>query len=154
MLPNIILLITLLVYSIIVSQSFMYLLALRDVQLKLDAGPYTELRKLLDTSMRSNFKYVVYAALLFTLALVIDTSKSPGSLQFILTATAFVALLADTLLTLKGNLPINDIINSWSAGQYPSNWKDYRADWLRIFSYRQFANITGFVCLLISAVFR
>ncbi|MEI9912934.1 MAG: hypothetical protein WDO71_26815 [Bacteroidota bacterium] len=150
---KIIFLFTLLAYSIIVSQSFMYILALKDVQLTLEAGPYTELRKLIDASMRGNFKYVVYAALLTSLLLVLSTIKNPDSLLFITAAIAFVALIADTLLTVKGNLPVNDIINSWSSDNAPANWKDYRAKWFTIFQYRQIANITGFVSLLIGAVF-
>jgi len=153
MLINIILLITLLAYSIIVSQSFMYILALKNVQLKLGAGSYTETRKLIDISMRKNFTYVVYAALLSNLTLVVVTIKSPGTVLFIAAAIAFIALFADTLLTLKGNMPINNIINTWSSGNYPENWADHRTKWLRIFQYRQIANITGFVILLIGAVF-
>jgi hypothetical protein len=153
MTTKILLLSTLLAYSIIVSQSFMYILALKDVQLNLEAGPYTELRKLIDTAMRSNFKYVIYAALLANLLLVISTIKNPGSLLFITAAIAFAALIADTLLTVKGNLPVNDIINTWSSDNYPANWADYRAKWLRIFQYRQIANITGFISLLVGTVF-
>jgi uncharacterized membrane protein len=150
---KIILLITLLSYSIIVSQSFMYMLALKKVQLKMEADSYTELRKLINASMTGNFTYVVYAALLFTLALVIVTIKTPGSLQFIMAAIAFIALIADTILTVKGNLPLNDMVNSWSPGNYPANWTDNRAKWFHIFQYRQVANIIGFVSLLIGAVF-
>ncbi len=153
MLINIIYFFTMLSYTIIVSQSFMYILALKNVQLKLEASAYTELRKLIDTSMRSNFKYVVYAALLFTLALVLATIRNPGSLQFIMAVISFVFLIADTLLTVKGSLPINDIINSWSSDNYPSNWRNHRNKWFTIFQYRQLTNITGFVCLLIGAVF-
>ncbi|MEP7318867.1 MAG: hypothetical protein ABI921_08990 [Panacibacter sp.] len=148
-----ILIITLLVYSIIVSQSFMYILSLKHIQLNLEARPYIEIRKLTDASMRSNFKYVIYAALLANLLLVIVNIKNAGSLEFITAAIAFVALIIDTLLTVKGNLPVNDIINTWSAGNYPANWVDYRAKWFNIFQYRQVANITGFVSLLIGAVF-
>jgi len=152
--PNkIILLSTLLAYSIIVSQSFMYILALKNVQLNLEGSSYTELRKLIDTSMRSSSKYVIYAALLTNLLLVISTIKNPGSLLFITATIAFVALIADTLLTVKGNLPINDIINTWSSDSYPENWTDYRAKWFNIFQYRQIVNIAGFVTLLIGAVF-
>jgi uncharacterized membrane protein len=144
---------TLITYSIIVSQSFMYILALKDVQLKLEGGSYTELRKLIDTSMRSNFKYVIYAALLFSLLLVVMNIKNPGSLGFFTATIAFVALVADTLLTVKGNLPINDIINSWTPDNIPANWADYRTKWFDIFQYRQIANITGFVSLLVAVVF-
>lgn len=103
--------------------------------------------------MRGNFKYVIYAALLTNFILVISTIKKPGSLLFITAAIAFAALIADTLLTVKGNLPINDIINTWSSDSYPENWADYRAKWFNIFQYRQIANIIGFVCLSIGAVF-
>ena len=153
MATKIIFLITLVTYSIIVSQSFMYILALKDVQLSLEANPYTELRKLIDTSMRNNFKYVIYAALLASLVWVVVTGKNPGSLLFITAVIALIALIADTLLTVKGSLPVNDIINTWSADNYPANWADYRTKWFTVFQYRQVANITGFVSLLIGAVF-
>jgi len=142
MVINIILLITLLTYSIIVSQSFMYILSLKSVQLKLEANSYIEFRKLIDKSMRDNFTYVVYAALLSNLALVIVTIKSPGSLLFIMASIAFITLIADTLLTVKGNLPINDIINTWSYNNYPANWLDYRKKWFHIFLVRHIADYT------------
>ena len=104
--------------------------------------------------MRSNFKYVIYAALLFTLLLMIVNFKDPGSLAFIAAGIAFITLIADIVLTLKGSLPINDIINSWTADTIPANWADYRAKWFRIFQYRQVANITGFVSLLLAVVFK
>jgi hypothetical protein len=151
---KIILLITLLAYSIIVSQSFMYILALKDVQLKLEFNTYTEIRKLIDLSMRANFKYAIYAALLGNLLLVIINIKNPNSLIFITSTISLIALIADVLLTLKGNLPINDIINTWSSDNYPKNWSEIRMQWFNIFQYRQIANITGWVSLLIGVVFR
>jgi len=153
MTTKIILFAAILTYSIIVSQSFMYILALKRVQVSLGAIPYMELRKQIDASMRRNFKYVVYAALLTNLLLVVFTIKNPGSLLFLSAAFAFVALIADTLITVKGNLPINDVINGWTSDRYPENWADYRAKWLITFQYRQIANIAGFVSLLVGAVF-
>ncbi|MGB4844307.1 MAG: hypothetical protein WBP16_07570 [Ferruginibacter sp.] len=153
MTSKIIFLITLLAYAVIVSQSFMYILSLKQVQLNLNANAYTEMRKLLDTNMRANFKYVIYVALLANLLLVIVNIKTPTSLLFIAACISFVALIVDVLLTVKGNLPINDIINSWSADNYPSNWTDIRDRWLTVFQYRQIANITGFICLSVATVF-
>ena len=153
MTTKIILLFTLLAYSIIVSQSFSYIIALKNVQLSLNANSYIELRKLLDVNFRANFTYAVYAALITNLLLVLTTIKNPSSLLFTTAAIAFVALIADTLLTVKGNLPINDVINTWSSDNHPTNWADYRTKWLNIFHYRQIANIIGFVSLLIGAVF-
>lgn len=150
---KILLLLTLLAYSIIVGQSYMYIIALKHVQNSMQANSWIELRKLLDAGFMANFKYAVYAALLTNLLLVITTIKNPGSLLFITAAIAFVALIADTLLTVKGNMPINTLINSWTADNYPANWAEYRTKWLQIFQYRQIANITGFVSLLVGAAF-
>jgi hypothetical protein len=72
---------------------------------------------------------------------------------FIFSAIAFVALIAEILLTLKGNLPINDIINTWSPGNYPANWEAVRKKWFAVYQYRQIATIVGFVSLLIGGVF-
>ncbi len=144
---------TLLAYSIIASQTFMYILSLKYVQVNLEVKAYTEVRKLIDISMRANFKYVIYTALLANLLLVILNFKNPSSLIFITATIALIALIADIILTLKGNLPINDIINTWSADNYPKNWVDFRTKWLQIFQYRQIANLIGFLSLLVGAVF-
>jgi hypothetical protein len=153
MTTRIIFAITLLAYAIIASQAFMYILSLKQVQLNLGANSYTEIRNLIDISMRASFKYVIYAALLANLLLVIATVKTPTSLVFIAATIAFVALVAEILLTLKGNLPINDVINTWSADNVPANWTSFRDKWFTIFQYRQIASITGFVSLVIGAVF-
>jgi hypothetical protein len=150
---KLILFFTLIAYTVIVSQSFMYLIALKKVQASMQAGPYIGLRKLLDAGFRANFKYAVYAALLFNLLLVISTANFPGRLLFASSLIAFIALLADVLLTLKGNMPINDLINTWTTESYPDNWAAYRDKWLTIFQYRQVCNITGFISLLSGAVF-
>ena len=153
MTTKIIFTITLLAYAMIASQAFMYILSLKQVQLNLDANAYTKIRKLTDASMRASFKYVIYAALFANMLLVIATAKTPNSLVFISATIALVALVAEILLTLKGNLPINDVINTWSADNVPANWTAFREKWFTIFQYRQIANITGFVSLLIGAVF-
>jgi hypothetical protein len=50
-------------------------------------------------------------------------------------------------------MPINTMINSWTADQFPADWATYRTRWMNIFQYRQIANITGFISLLMGAVF-
>jgi hypothetical protein len=153
MTTKIIFTITLLAYAMIASQAFMYLLSLKQVQLALDASTYTEIRKLTDISMRASFKYVIYVALLANVLLVIVTAKAPNSLIFITATIALVALGVEILITVKGSLPLNDIINTWSADNIPNNWVAIREKWFTLFQYRQVASITGFVSLLIGTVF-
>lgn len=153
MATKIIFTITLLAYTMITSQAFMYILSLRQVQLNLTGNAYTEVRKLIDSSMRVSFRYVIYAALLANVLLVIITAKTPGSLVFISASIALLALIVEIVLTLKGNLPINDVINSWPVDGIPANWATFRDKWFSIFQYRQIASIIGLVSLVIGAVF-
>ena len=132
----------------------MYIIALRFMSLNLEVVPYIKVRHLVDKAFNKNFRFVMYGALLSNLALVIITFKTPTTLLFLTSLIAFLALIIDALITVKGNLPINSIINSWTTENYPANWADYRKDWLRYFTYRQIVNITGFIFLLIGTVFQ
>jgi len=150
---NIVIFINLLAYSFIVSQSFSYIIALRNVQQSMDAVTYIELRKLLDKNFRRKYSVVVYISLASSTLLTVLCSIEPTCLLFISSAIAWIALIIDTLLTLKGNMPINNIINTWSNDNYPADWKLYRKKWLSIFGKRQVVNIIGFLSLLLGTVF-
>jgi uncharacterized membrane protein len=78
---------------------------------------------------------------------------NPGGLLFITSVISLVALLADVVLALKGNIPLNKYINSWSSWDYPDNWQQYRAQWFNLYHIRQALNITGFVSLLAGLIF-
>ena len=52
---KVIMLINLLAYSFIVSQSFSYIIALRNVQRNLQPGAYIEVRKLMDKNFQKKF---------------------------------------------------------------------------------------------------
>ena len=131
----------------------MYIVALKNVQMDMGGGSYIQLRKLLDSNFRANYKYAVYAALIMSLLFVLINIKSPGSILFITASVSFIAMIADLLLMMKGNIPINNLINTWTPVQYPDNWAEHRAKWLQIFYYREIATITGFISLVIGAVF-
>ncbi len=150
---KIILFAALFTYSWVVSQSYMYVIALENVQMIMNAPAYIELRHLLDASFRANFKFVLIGALASNLLLVVMTIRNYHSMLFIAAAFSFLALLVDLLLTLKGNVPINDLINTWTATNHPMDWSATRSEWLRIFHYRQIANVSGFVILLAGAIF-
>lgn len=140
-------------YAVIVSQSFMYMIALRNVQERLEAASYIELRKLLDENFMAKFKWPMYAGLLLSLVLLIFTAQQSIGFLFFSSLFAFLGLLTDALITTKGNLPLNTYIRSWTVDQHPADWKVYRSKWLLYFSCRQVANITGFVSLLAGVVF-
>jgi uncharacterized membrane protein len=78
---------------------------------------------------------------------------NPSGFLFICSVVALVSLIIDVAFTLKGNVPLNKIINTWTASNYPANWKEYRSKWLSIYSIRQVTNIIGFVSLLAGLIF-
>lgn len=150
---KVIMLINLLAYSLIVSQSFLYIIALRNVQTSMQPASYIELRKLLDKNFQVKFRIVLYVTLLTCTVLTILSSMHLTGLLFITSALGLVGLVLEIILAVKGNVPINRVINSWSADQYPANWQDYRTKWLSIFAKRQAVSILGFLSLLVGAVF-
>lgn len=132
----------------------MYALALRNAQLRLEAPGYIRLRHLIDENMQAKFKYVMYGGLLSTLSLVIVAVVTSTMFVIICTSIALVALVLDTVVTVRGNLPVNNVINSWTTEQYPSDWEKVRVKWLQLFRTRQVLNIAGFIALIAGAVFR
>ena len=150
---NIIMFVNLLAYSIMVSQAFSYVIALRNVQLQMQPATYIELRQLLDKNFQSKNRVVVYITLVSCTALTILCSMNTSGFLFISSAIALAALIIGIVLTLKGNVPINKVINTWSADNYPHNWKDYRSRWLSVFAKRQVLDIIGFLSLLAGAIF-
>ena len=150
---KVVMLINLLAYSFIVSQSFSYIIALRNVQRNMQPESYIEMRKLLDKNYQVKFRIVIYVTLLTCSVLTLLSSMHLTGLLFITSAIALAGLIIEIVLTLKGNVPINKVINTWTAESYPLNWQEYRTKWLSIFAKRQVINIIGFLSLLIGAVF-
>lgn len=145
--------INLLISSIVVSQAFSYIIALRNVQENLQAPAYIELRHLTDSNFRRKYPYVVYASLVSGTLLMVWCAMNMQSLLFIMASLAWICTVADILLTVKGNMPINNLVNTWQTTQYPADWQQYRDRWLQIFRWRQVAMIAGFIALLTAALF-
>jgi uncharacterized membrane protein len=150
---KIVLLITLIAYSFIVSQSFFYIIALSNTLRNMKGPTYIEFRHLIDKNFRAKFKYPFYATLLFSPATAIIAFLKQDYFLFTAAIIATIAIVIDTSITLKKNMPINNVINTWTTDNYPKNWQDYRTNWLYYFRLRQIANITGFISLLTGAIF-
>jgi hypothetical protein len=150
---NVIIFINLLLYAMLVSQSFSYIIALSNVQRNLEAPTYIEVRKLLDKNFRKKYSLVVYLVLVSSTLLTVLCSVQPDCMLFVTSFIAWLLLIVDVLLTLKGNMPINKIINTWTEDNYPADWSTYRTKWLTVFQKRQIATILGFLSLLLGVVF-
>ena len=145
--------ITLLMYAFVISQSFFYILAMSTTLKKMQAGTYIETRNLLTQNLKAPLQIVYYSALGASLLLTAFCVVNPGGWLFITSVIALVALLADVLIAIKGNIPLNKFINSWTSNNYPENWALYRSKWFNLYHVRQALNITGFVSLLAGLIF-
>jgi hypothetical protein len=151
LLPSV-LLITLALYAFIASQPLFYLMALGTASERLSAPAYIELRQRIDQAIQNRLRYACYAALLFLLVLLVLAALR-GSMPLLVTgAVALVALVTDLALAIKGNIPINARINTWTPEQYPTDWDAYRAQWLGIYRRRQVSICIGLTALLIGTV--
>lgn len=142
-----------LLYAVVISQSFFYLLAMSNATKNMEAPTYIESRKLLDGRLRKTLAGAYYLALLTSIALTAFCVTNPSGLLFISSIISLVALVADITLSIKGNQPLNEIINSWTISNYPDNWHQYRSKWFTFYNARQIINLTGFVVLVVGMVF-
>ena len=153
MLIKITLFITLVTYAFIVAQSFFYILALSNATKKMGPSAYIETRKLIDEELQTKLSLVYYMALAFSILLTAFSVVNPNGILFTSSVIALVALVIDIAIALKGNIPLNRTINTWSANRYPDNWQQVRSKWFSLYHVRQVVNIAGFVCLLGGLVF-
>jgi hypothetical protein len=145
--------ITIMLYSVVTSQSFFYMLAMSDTMKNMQAATYIESRKLLDKNLLGSLQPIYYLTLAASFALVVFCVTNPSGMLFICAIIALILLLVDSVLAIKGNIPLNKIFNSWTASAYPDNWKEYQSRWFTIYNVRQAANILGFLVLVSGLIF-
>lgn len=59
---------------------------------------------------------------------------------------ATVFMLVVLIVTLRGEVPLNQQIQTWVPGTAPANWADIRDRWLANHLVRTIAGLFGFVC--------
>jgi len=146
--------INLLGFAFITGQALFYLLAMAGAQKNLRAPAYVELRNLLDTRLNKRLRIVYYVVLVSSPLLCVLTACRTASLMFMTSVIACIALGVDVFVMMKGNLPLNKLIQSWTPENYPDNWQLYRAEWLGHYRQRQIAAIIAFLSLLAGIVFQ
>jgi hypothetical protein len=143
----------LLAYGFVASQPIFYLLAMSKAQKSMRPASYTELRNLLDNSLQYSLRIVYYSTLVTSLAWFVCTLRHGSGVLLISSTIALASFLIDMFLLLKGDMPINKIIQTWSPEHYPDDWEAYRSKWFWYYHRRQLADIIGFTSLLAGACF-
>lgn len=126
----------LVVYLIITSQLLFYMIILSDSLKQVSLPNFIELRKVVDGLMEGRFRIIYYSGLILTLAVVILYAKKPDSILFITSTIAMVCLIIDVTIAMKGNIPINALINAYTPGDTTQDWSALRLEWLRLVNIR------------------
>ncbi len=147
-------LVNLVLFAVVASQPLFYAVALSHASRALSAPAFIELRNAINAVMKRRVP-AVYLGTLATCVGVLTLSLLAGELWMAATSgVALAALVGDTALMLRENVPINGVIETWTPTQYPADWESYRTRWMAIFAVRQVLLVVGFVSLLTGAVFR
>ena len=59
-------------------------------------------------------------------------------------------VISSVVVAVTGNVPLNTIMNSWSAEQLPSNWFSIRSQWLAYHRLRAWFSVAAFVFFSVS----
>lgn len=87
------------------------------------------------------------------LAIALSTYLAWGATTaFVLSLVGLLCYLTDMGLTLRGNVPINKLVQSWDAAAPPDDWAVHRDRWQQLHSRRTFFVVSGYVAVLASIV--
>ncbi len=110
---------------------------------------FIEMHRPLDIAIRKAGPYVfVFISVLFGLLATlffVEGSKRKGWLA----VCAYIFLLADTLIALQGNGPLNDLFLTWTPSTIPENWTSLRDQWLSYHVYRDIFLFLMFTVLFV-----
>lgn len=147
---KIIRLLQLISYLLVTSQLLFYLFALCESLQVISIENFLEQRKVMHTMMEGRFKLMYWVCLFLSIAVVALSIKKPGSLLFITSVIAFVCLVIDIAIALRGN-PLNSLMMA-SIHDVGNNWEEVRDQWLRLIQYRGIFITAGMISLLTGLV--
>jgi uncharacterized membrane protein len=95
---------------------------------------------------------VAILGVLFTIASTFLARRDRFS--FYLLIAASICVIAATLITLLGSVPIINQIMTWSTTSPPSNWMEVGEKWLRFQAVRTILQTAALASVILSTLFR
>jgi uncharacterized membrane protein len=127
------------------------LVAIRPAMHSLPVGSYITVKQAFDVSyprfMIPLQLSTLVASLALTIAAAVDGSTAPAALA----GAGFVLLLANVVVTVRGDLPINVAMASWQPDAPPADWERHRVRWDRFNTIRTGAAVAALVLLAAAA---
>jgi uncharacterized membrane protein len=95
---------------------------------------------------------IAILGVLFTIASTFIARRDRSS--FYLLIVASICLIAGTLITVFGNVPIINQIMTWSTTSPPSNWMEIGEKWSRFQTERMILQTAALALVILSTLFR
>jgi len=137
---------------IIASQGLFYLLAAARAFKTLSINSFAEQRKAIDNVIVKPLQVLYYTALGANAAMLILQGGSVSSFVFAGTLASALLVLADVLIALKCNVPINRQFASYPAGTGIVNWAALQAAWLKYIVIRGVLSSLALAILLLVTI--
>jgi hypothetical protein len=116
---------------------------------ELSAGEYTATHQMRDKT----FRVVMPPFRLVTLALtVVAAFVATAGLPRWLAIAAAALIVADIVLTVKLQVPLNEQVQSWSASTIPAHWTEVRDRWAAHHSMRLLIGLASYICVVAATV--
>ncbi|MVM31134.1 hypothetical protein GO755_13920 [Spirosoma sp. HMF4905] len=143
-----------LLLCIIAGQAFFFLIGGTAGLKNVSASTFIEQRKAIDLVIGPYLKVIYLISVLVSTVVLILLRQQVGSFSFLLSTGILVLILIDLTIALKGNIPLNQLIQSWSLTDYPANWATIRDQWLAYMYWREACSITALLCALLGVYFQ
>jgi hypothetical protein len=143
---------TLVLFALVMSQPFFFLLALGRASGALSGPAYVELRQRINAIMNARLR-PLYGATLASAALLAWLAFARGErLLGVATLLAIAGLVSDAALAVRRNVPINAEMDRWSPSEPPADWATQRVRWTAAFATRQAVLAAAYLILLAGVV--
>lgn len=142
-----------LLYALIAGQGFYMLLGGSRALKYLSVGAFIEHRQSVDKAIARNLSVSYMLTLVYSASYIflLVWYEAP-QLQLAATVLAFLLLVADLSIALRGNLPINKEINTWQEQAHPMDWTTHRDLWIYYMTWRNWLAIFALVAFLFSLI--
>ena len=127
------------------------LVAVRPAMHSLPPTPYVLVKQAFDVSYPRMMKPLQLASLLATIALAVAAGVAGATACAVLAAVAAACVLTNILVTVRGDLPINNAMATWKPEAPPPDWREQRARWDFFNSIRTTAAVSALVLLALAA---
>lgn len=132
---------------LIASQGIFYLLGVAPALKMISIPAFAEQRKAIDSVIAIRLRILYYMALVVGVAVLIAYKDEAAGVAFVCSLVATLLLVADAVLALTLEIPINKLFGKYpGGGQY--DWRNLQLSWLRFIVIRGICSSLALCSLL------